>query len=254
MMTSTPIRAAIFDMGGTLEDVYYDDDLRFNATPGFREILAKHELDPGLPIPELYSVIMTGMNRYSAWRLQNQKELPPERIWHEFVFDKRNLPQDRLAAIGEELAFYWDTKFFARKLRPNVKEMLAALCEHGIRLGVISNTTSRGVVPYELAEYGIGQYFEIVVMSAEHGWRKPNSRIFLETVRQLNLPPKACAYTGDTISRDVIGARKAGFGLVIQIKSFLTTQVDTKEDVEPPDAVVQDLMQVVDLVLNRSSK
>jgi putative hydrolase of the HAD superfamily len=84
--------------------------------------------------------------------------------------------------------------------------------------------------------------------SSVFGWRKPNPRIFLEAARQLNLTPGECAYVGDTVSRDVVGARRAGYGLVIQIKSFLTAQSDRATDVEPPDAIVQDLMQVVALV------
>jgi putative hydrolase of the HAD superfamily len=53
---------------------------------------------------------------------------------------------------------------------------------------------------------------------------------------------------GDTVSRDVIGARRAGFGLAIQIQSFLTERSDRGTADVPPDAVVHDLREVVDLV------
>ena len=64
----------------------------------------------------------------------------------------------------------------------------------------------------------------------------------------MQLPPQACAYVGDTVSRDVIGARRAGYGLAIQIKSFLTDRSDSGTDRVPPDAVIQDLREVLDLV------
>lgn len=248
LTTRIPLRAAIFDMGGTLEEVYYDDDMRLKATVGFRDILAKHDLDPGLDIPALYALIKTGMKNYQAWRLETQREILPEHLWKKFVFANHNLPEDKLAAIGEELAFYWDTRFFRRVLRPEVPAMLEALRARGIRLAVISNITSRGAVPYSLAEYGLAQYFDAIITSAEFGWRKPNPRIFLQATRLLGLPPEACAYTGDTVSRDIVGARRSGYALAIQIKSFLTTVSDREKDVEPPDAVVENLMQVVDLV------
>lgn len=244
----TPLRAALFDLGGTLEDVYYDDARRLQATDGFRSILAKHALDPGLDTAELYAIIETGMKKYQAWRLAHQQELAPERLWGEFVFTNHNLPPNKLAAIGEELAFYWDTQFFRRTLRPEVPAMLEALRGRGIRLGVISNITSRGAVPHNLAAYGLTHYFAAVVTSVALGWRKPNPRIFLEAARRLAVPPAACAYVGDTVSRDVVGARRAGYGLVIQIKSFLTTLSDGAHDTEPPDAIVQNLMQVVELI------
>ncbi len=248
LTTRIPLRAAIFDMGGTLEEVDYDDEMRLKAASGFRDILAKHDLDPGLDIPDLYAIVKTGMKKYQSWRLASQQELAPERFWNEFVFAAQHLPKDKVAAIAEELAFYWDTRFFRRALRPEVPAMLAALRARGLRLGVISNITSRGAVPHSLSAYGLTHYFDVVVTSVAFGWRKPNPRIFLEATRLMGLPPAACAYTGDTVSRDVIGARRAGYGLVIQIKSFLTTVSDGEKDVESPDAVVQNLMQVVDLV------
>jgi putative hydrolase of the HAD superfamily len=248
MMTPVEIRAVIFDLGGTLEDVYYDDDLRLKATPGFREILAKHDLDPGLSIPDLYAVITAGMKKYGAWREKTEQEMPPEQVWNEFVFTNQGWPQEKLAAIGEELAFYWDTRFSHRVLRPESPAVLHDLRERCFRLGVISNILSRGMVPFKLDEYGLTRYFQVVLASASFGWRKPNPHIFLEATRLLDLPPAACAYVGDTVSRDVIGSRRAGYGLVIQIKSFLTGMADKASITEQPDAVVQNLLEVVDLV------
>ena len=100
----------------------------------------------------------------------------------------------------------------------------------------------------KLEEYGIAHYFDPILTSSNFGWRKPNERIFLECARLLGLPPAGCAYVGDTISRDVIGARRAGYGLAIQIKSFLTTKADKETDVEPPDAIIQDLREVVGVI------
>jgi putative hydrolase of the HAD superfamily len=107
---------------------------------------------------------------------------------------------------------------------------------------------SRQLVPCRLIEYGIAHYFDPVVTSSCLGWRKPNERIFDEAARLVQLPPEACAYVGDTVSRDVIGARRAGYGLAIQIRSFLTEKSDLGVDPVPPDAVIQDLGQVVALL------
>ena len=196
----------------------------------------------------LYAVLKAGIKRYQNWREKTELELPPERLWSEYVFADLDLPKDRLAACGEELAFHWDTHFSKRNLRPEVPAMLGALHERGFKLGVISNIMSREAVPHSLAEYGIAAYFGAVLASSAFGWRKPNPRIFLEGARRLNVSPSECAYVGDTISRDVIGTRRAGFGLAIQIKSFLTKRSDETTHDETPDAIVQDLLQVVDLV------
>ena len=248
MGSSACIRAVMFDLGGTLETVYYDDDLRLKATPGFRDILVKYDMDPGLENTDLYAVLKSGMEKYRVWREANEYEIPPERIWSEFVFTDCALPREKLAAIGEELAFYWDTHFSKRTLVPEVPAMLNALQAQGIRLGVISNITSRGMVPYNLTQDGIASYFDIVLASSVFGWRKPNPRIFYQAAQLLNVLPAECAYVGDTVSRDVIGAHRAGYAMAIQIKSFLTQKVDQVPSPEQPDAIIENLMQVVDLV------
>lgn len=241
------IHAVIFDMGGTLEDIYYDDALRLEATRNLKGILGKHGLDPGLAIPDLYAVVNAGMKKYNAWRDETENELPPERIWSEFALPNYG-PAEHIAAIGEELALFYDLHFYKRSLRPESKAVLDCLRARGFRLGVISNVYSRGAVACNLARYELAGYFQVVVTSSAFGWRKPNPRIFLEAPRVLGLPPGECAYVGDTVSRDVVGARRAGYGLAIQIKSFLTAKSDRATDTEVADAVITDLMQVADLV------
>ena len=253
MTCSASIRAVIFDLGGTLEDVYYDDVLRLRATPGIREILGRNNLNLGLSDADLYAVIKTGMKKYGTWREETEQELPPERVWADFIFVNFKVPEEILAAIGEELAFYWDTQFSTRVMRMEAPTALKLLHARGFRLGVISNITSRTMVPFKLNEYGIAHFFQVVLASAEFGWRKPSPRIFLEAARQIGCSPSECAYVGDTISRDVIGARRAGYGWAIQIKSFLTTVSDKETDIEPPDAVVENLIQVVNIITSMES-
>ncbi len=248
------IRAVMFDMGGTLEEIYYDDAMRLEATRGLQEILKLHGIDPGLSVPDLYAIVKAGMKQYQKWRVESERELPPARVWSEFVFTNRNLAKERFASIGEELAVYYDLHFYKRSLRPETGAALRILRERNFRLGVISNVFSRGAVSANLARYGLTRYFEVVLTSACFGWRKPNARIFLEAARLIKLPPVACAYVGDTVSRDVVGARRAGYGLAIQIKSFLTARSDREIDVEPPDAVIDNLMQVVELVTKHAAE
>ena len=252
-MSSEQIRAVIFDMGGTLEDLYYDDDIRLRATPGIQAILACHGLDARLEVARLYDTITAGLKAYQNWRETSEVELPSARVWSEFVFRDRGLPAGKLAEISEKLAFFYDTNFYVRTMRPEVPAMLARLKSAGFRLGVISNVVSLGQVPHNLRAYGLDHYFEVVVTSSGFGYRKPSPRIFWEATGKMDLPPAACAYVGDTISRDVVGAKRAGYALSIQIKSFLTSRSDSECDVEAPDVVVRTLDEVADVVTSHNS-
>ncbi len=247
-MAASPIQAILFDMGGTLENLYYDEVVRQEATRGLQEMLRERGLDPGLSMPDLQSTVLSGIEAYQTWREQSEIELSPERVWTEYVLANHNLSRERLAAAAEELTYYYETHFHTRRLRSEAPAVLEALGGQGFRMGVISNVMSRSLVPSMLAEYGIAHHFDPVVTSSCLGWRKPNERIFQEAVRLISLPPQVCAYVGDTISRDVIGARRAGFGLAVQIESFLTEGADRGAPDVSPDAVIHDLMEVVDLV------
>lgn len=247
-MASNRIQAVLFDMGGTLEELYNDEAIRQEAIRGLRELLREQGVDPGLSLLDLQATVSSGLADYQAWRAQSEMELPAERVWTEFILVNHGQSQDRLLAAAEDIAFFHETHFYTRRLRPEAPAVLEALQKLGFRLAIISNAISRQLVPYKLAEYGIAHYFDPVVISSCLGWRKPNERIFDEAVHLMKLPPEACAYVGDTVSRDVIGARRAGFGLAIQIKSFLTERSDRGTENVPPDAVIHDLIEVVDLV------
>ncbi len=247
-MSEASIRAVAFDLGGTLEEIQYDEALRLEATRGLRELLERLGLDPGLPVPELYAAVTGGISAYHAWREESERELPPERVWAEYILAGRGLDGERLRAAAEELALYYENHFFRRRLRPEAREALGRLRSRGLRLALISNVMARGQVAHRLATYGLEHCFDPVLASSIYGWRKPSPRIFLEAARLLGLPPGACAYVGDTISRDVAGARRAGYGLAIQIHSFLTGISDGDDDTERPDAVVESLLGVVEVV------
>lgn len=244
-MTIIPIRAVAFDLGGTLEDTSYDRELRAEAAHGLLCLMIQRGLDPRLSAEEVDDHVAAGMDAYARWREQTEIELSPARVWAEYVFPDCNLPAGQLEDVAEELIFFHETHFFRRSVRPEAAATLQALNENGYRLAVISNVISRSMVPIKLAEYGIAHYFDPILTSANLGWRKPNEHIFLECARLLGLPPGACAYVGDTVSRDVNGARRAGYGLAIQIKSFLTGKADKETDTGPPDAMIRDLYEVL---------
>lgn len=240
-------------MGGTLEEIYYDRATWEGAIRGLQELLARYDLDPGLSLPELQDTVLAGMEAYQRWREASLIELPPERVWTEYIFSDHGLLRARIAAAAEDLTLFYENTFMARRLRPEAPAVVAELHARAYRLGVISNVISRRQVPHNLATYGLDRYFDVMVTSAMAGRRKPDPRIFLKAADRLGVPPAACAFVGDTVSRDVVGARRASYGLVIQIKSFLTDRSDRGAYVEAPDAVITDLREVFPLLTRHDS-
>ena len=97
-----------------------------------------------------------------------------------------------------------------------------------------------------LEAYGIRDYMEDVTVSSVTGYRKPHPEIFRISMRQMQAVPEQCVYMGDTVSRDIIGAKRAGFGQAVQIYSFLSAQKDVGlADAEKPDYIVKSFEEFI---------
>lgn len=244
------IDTILFDMGGTLEDVTYNRDVRLEGT---RHILTCLK-DKNIYIdeePETFLDILQKRNsEYKTWCEKSLIESSPLEIWYKWHLKDFNIEEEKLADICEELAYIWETKFYKRSLREDVPSVLEELKRKGYKLGIISNTSSHTQVFRTLKGYGIDNYFECVYLSSIEGMRKPRVDIFYRAVEKLNSKPEKAAYVGDTISRDVIGSKNAGYAAAIQIASFLTGTADSKvgEQTYKPDYVISNMAEILDIL------
>ncbi|MGE5222225.1 MAG: HAD family hydrolase [Omnitrophica WOR_2 bacterium] len=240
------IQAVFFDMGGTIENFWHTRELRLEATPGIQQKLQEAGIDLNINNEQLYEVVSGGLLRYHYWCLQSLEELPPERVWREYILAGYPVDRGGLAAIAEELMFYIENHYYHREMRPEMPSVLEAVRSMGFKIGLISNVCSRSQVPQLLESYGIRDYFETLVLSSEYGRRKPDPAIFHYAARKLNVPTSRCVHIGDRLSRDVLGARRAGYGMVIQIQH----QYQGKEiDEGPaPDRVIDQMTELVDIL------
>jgi putative hydrolase of the HAD superfamily len=245
------IQAVFFDMGGTIETFGYTRELRLETTAVIQQRLLQAEIDLNLTNEQLYEVISRGLERYKRWSIQNMEELPPQRVWVDYILSEKPVNKEKLAAIAEDLAFLIETRYYRRAMRPEMPAVLQAIKQMGLKIGLISNVNSRGQVPTNLKEYGIIDYFYPIVLSSEYGRRKPDPAIFHYAARLANVPTSQCVYVGDRVMRDIEGARRAGFGLAIQIKhDFDHGENDTGST---PDAIITDMTELLDILREKQS-
>lgn len=243
------IKAVMFDMGGTLEDVFVDEVSELAAIDRLDEMLRAGGLDPQVGKEELKRRADEGWKRYGAYRDRTGEELKPIPIWCDYVLEDFHFPREVLEPLCEPIAHMWELTHYHRALRPRVAEMLQGLKDLGLKLGVISNTAAMYQVFDSLEEYGIRDFFADVTLSSVTGMRKPLSDIFFVSTRQLRVCPEECVYVGDTVSRDIIGSKKAGFACAIQIGSQLTKEKDNGLRTEyRPDYVIEDIFEVLPLL------
>jgi putative hydrolase of the HAD superfamily len=240
------IQAVFFDMGGTIETYRYTPEMRLERTGGLQQRLQSVGIELGLSNGKLYQVVTKGLKQYHAWSLESLEELSPECVWSDYILKDYSFDREALASIAEDLACYIELNYYERKLRPEVPAVLEAIKQMGLKIGLISNVNSRGQVPTNLAEYNLRGYFDPVVLSSEYGRRKPDPAIFHYAARLANVPTSRCVYVGDRIARDILGARRAGFRLAVQINHDYD-HGETDEGATP-DFVIDQMTELLDIL------
>ena len=240
------IQAVMFDMGGTIETFDYTREFRLRAVPGLRARLNAFGIDLPLSDEQLLELVTGGLKRYHQWRMQTLQELPAWQTWQEYILADHPQYWHTLPAAAEDLMLYYERNFYNRQMRPELPAVLAAIQQMGLKIGLISNVCSQGQVPVNLEQYGILHYFDPIVLSCQYGRRKPDPAIFHHAARLAGVPTSRCLFVGDRIARDVLGARRAGFGMTVQIEHrFNHGEADTGAF---PDARIQSMDALPDLI------
>ena len=130
------------------------------------------------------------------------------------------------------------------QLYPHVRDVLDVLRERYL-LAVVTDaqaTYTRG----ELHKVGLLDYFEPIVVSGDHGYRKPDRRLFQLALDHMRVDPENAIYVGNDMYRDVFGAREAGMSTVM----FDSEQGrKTYEDCVPDYTITdfRDLLKILDI-------
>jgi putative hydrolase of the HAD superfamily len=99
--------------------------------------------------------------------------------------------------------------FAAGVLQADMLDLIRSLRQAGLRTALLSN--SWGTAGDEYPRHLFGELFDVVVISAEVGMRKPEERIFRHTAALLGLEPAECVFIDD-VEANVTAA--AAIGLV----------------------------------------
>lgn len=245
------ITTVLFDLGGTLHTVIRKPD----SMTRFAERLIRRLSDYGIILDTTPEALAVSLHENAeAYKHESERakaELPGAEIWNDWYLKEFHIGRERLAPIAEELSFLYDYDRLTLMRKTRLRETIETLHGMGIRMGVVSNIISTSLVPHMLNEYGIAQYMECVVMSSAVGIRKPDARIFEIAMQKMGVGASETCYVGDTISRDVLGARNANLGLAVQIHNPSIAHRDvgfTGPDAPKPDVLIHELYELPDVL------
>ena len=91
------VKTVLFDMGGTLEDIYVDAASEKAAMEKLDAMLCSYGLNPNADLEELKRRVNAGWTRYGAYRDAHNVELKPVEIWCDYILTDFSFPRELLA-------------------------------------------------------------------------------------------------------------------------------------------------------------
>ena len=128
-------------------------------------------------------------------------------------------------------------------LYPDAKDILQSLGTN-YKIGIIANQDYG--TEQRLTAFGIRQYIDLVIASAEEGVAKPDLRIFQIALDRSNCKPEEAVMVGDRIDNDIIPANKIGM-ITVWIKQGFGGYAEPKTMEEQPDYIVNGLVEIAEI-------
>lgn len=194
--SSLSIRAVLFDRDNTLA---YTDVQVYKEAASW---LAKnHNLNPE---KALQTMIEHWQSSASEWHaIQSLKEeLIFWRNYADTLAPKLNISAESAQTL---LQTYPYERFM--KLVPNVRDVLIALRNLGLQIGIFSNTLPS--IDKTLTAIGIDDLVDVALASCSLGAHKPNVQAFELAANALKLSPQEILFIDD-LEENIIGARQVG--------------------------------------------
>ena len=231
-----PLRAVIFDWGGTLTP-WHSVDLEEQWRVFARQVHAEEEQAASLAARILAA-------EEAAWG-RGRTDHDSARL-HEILIeagvDEAHLHRE--AALAAYRLFWEPHTFTDEQVRP----LWEGLRERGIRVGVLSNTIWSGDYHRGVFERdGVFDLIDADVYSSEIPWTKPHPEAFRAVATALGVEPSEAAYVGDRPFEDIHGSQAAGMRAIWVPHSDIPLTQQVSVDVTP-DGVAHELLDILDIV------
>lgn len=129
------------------------------------------------------------------------------------VFEKTLLPYEpdkkKLQALSEKLAHDFAALRRARQRLFSETFSLVEKLSHRYKLALLTNGAP-DLQREKIAASGLEPFFSAIAISGEHGIGKPDPALFHRLLKELATTPEEALMIGNSLERDIAGARAAG--------------------------------------------
>ena len=214
----------LFDLYRTLIDIWTDE-----KQPLVWEKLSRFLRYQGLPAKadDLYDTFFDRARLSQEQSIEKHPEIDVLAIFQTMLLELGYVGSGNLAVATTQLFRALSILHF--ELYPDSLSTLQALQGH-FRLGLITDAQRVFLEP-ELQMTGLEPWMEVIIISSDHCFNKPDPRMFTMALDQLKLSASQAVYVGDSLPRDIYGAQQAGIYAV-----YLNRQhhnLESKADCKP---------------------
>ena len=219
------IKAILFDLDNTLIDFW-----KMKKSASKAAITAM--INAGLEI-----------KRGEAWRvlgkLFNEYGIENQLIFSIFLKKVTGRVDTKLLAAG--VTAYRREKELHMKTYPNVVGTLRRLRRRKLKLAIVTDAPQFQAWS-RLFGLKLERYFDLVVAFEDTGKKKPSHLPFKTAIKKLGIKPENVMMVGDSIYRDVLGAKKLGMTTV------LAKYGQIWKEKGKPDFVINDISEILKIV------
>lgn len=231
------LRAALFDVGGTL----LDDAL----------VRAESELE-GERLERLRAAFGGERPWFVALARRQFEADEHDGVAHRQV--TRELVRRFLAGLGVEAsdedverirAARCLPSIYAERARPGALEALRHAKRRGLRVALVTNVLWRTAADSraDWTARGVSECIDAIVTSLDVGWRKPHQAIFRRALEELGgVAPAEAVMVGNSRAADIAPAKRLG------MRAVLVRSRDASAREVEPDAVIEELTELPPLL------
>jgi len=185
---------------------------RWRSTMNWLRATAEHEL-PHVAFDDVLATLMRVTEELVRQRPPEYFEVASRERFRR-ALSRLSVDDERAPAMAEGLSLAHMAHLASMTLLPPTHLTLLRKLAARYRLGLVSNFDHAPTARRILAEHGIAEFFDAIVISDEFGRRKPHPAIFEAALGCMAVSAADALFIGDSVGDDVIGAHNAHLPIV----------------------------------------
>ena len=212
-------RAVLFDLFGTVAlfdreklPIFEWKGQISRSTMGRLRFIVE-EKAPHIPFEQFFVTLSDVSKELGAERARNQREFSSIYRFVQTLLRVGCSDSPETQTLAEQLSLSHMEILRRATTVPDEHVNFLAQVKQMYATALVSNfdhgPTARGV----LRSGGVAEYFQHIVVSEDHGWRKPHPKIFTAALSAIGVDPAEALFVGDSPEDDIVGAKMMGMDI-----------------------------------------